>query len=127
MEKRDIRASDGGTGFDQSGSRSLFSGTDPAQWQLAHHAIGRYQMLKDSTHVEGTVQALARLREEHERKATLLQRIVGGFTGRAASPGFVILLTAILLAWIGVNSAKSLSMNRPSSGCRAPSPWLPCT
>jgi uncharacterized membrane protein len=89
------------------------SGTGPAQWQLAHHAIGRYQMLMDSTHVEGIVQALARLGEEHERKATLLQRIVGGFTGRAASPRFVILLTAILFSWIGVNSALLLLGKKP--------------
>jgi uncharacterized membrane protein len=61
-------------------------------------------MAQDSTHVEGTVRALAQLRDEHERKATSLQRAMDRLTGRAASPGFVILLTGILVIWIGANS-----------------------
>jgi uncharacterized membrane protein len=63
------------------------------------------QMTKDSTHVEGTVRALAEFRREHEREATTLQRIMGRLTGGAASPGFIILLTAILIFWIALNSA----------------------
>jgi uncharacterized membrane protein len=62
-------------------------------------------MAKDSTHVEDTVRALAELRQEHERKATTLQRVMGRLTGGAASPGFIILLTAILIFWIAINSA----------------------
>jgi uncharacterized membrane protein len=70
-------------------------------------------MANGSTHVEGTVRALAQLRDEHERKATPLQRIVSGLTGRAASPGFVFLLTAILLLWMGVNSALFFLGKKP--------------
>jgi uncharacterized membrane protein len=70
-------------------------------------------MAKASTHVEGTVQALAQLRDEHERKATPLQRSMDRFTGRAASPGFVILLTAIFICWIGVNSALLFVGKKP--------------
>jgi uncharacterized membrane protein len=70
-------------------------------------------METDSTHVEGTVRTLARLREEHDRKATALQRVMGRFTGRAASPGFVILLTAIVIVWISVNSTLVLLGKKP--------------
>jgi hypothetical protein len=63
------------------------------------------QMAKDSTHVEDTVRALAELRQEHERKASTLQRVMGRLTGGAAGPGFIILLTAILIFWIAINSA----------------------
>jgi uncharacterized membrane protein len=70
-------------------------------------------MAKDSTHVEGTVRTLAQFRDEHERKATMLQRFMGRLTAQAASPGFVILLTAILISWIGMNSALLLLGKKP--------------
>jgi uncharacterized membrane protein len=73
----------------------------------------RDHMAKASTHVAGTVQALAQLRDEHERKASPLQRLMGRFTRRAASPGFVILLTAIFIFWIGVNSALLFVGKKP--------------
>jgi uncharacterized membrane protein len=73
----------------------------------------RDHMAKASAHVEGTVQALAQLRDEHERKATPLQRLMGRFTRRAASPVFVILLTAIFIFWIGVNSALLFVGKKP--------------
>jgi uncharacterized membrane protein len=60
-------------------------------------------MKNDSKHVEGTVRALAQLRDEHERKATLVQRFIGRLTTRAASPGFIIVLTAILIFWVVAN------------------------
>ena len=90
------------------------------------------QMAKDSTHVEDTVRALAELRQEHELKATTLQRVMGRLTEGAASPGFIIFLTAILFFWIVLNSALFFlgikqSMRRRSSGCRAAYPWRPCT
>jgi hypothetical protein len=38
-----------------------------------------------STHLDDTAQAIARLRPEHDRKATPLQRIVDDLTKRAGS------------------------------------------
>jgi uncharacterized membrane protein len=70
-------------------------------------------MAKDSTHAESTLQTLAQLRAEHERKATSLQRVMGRLTGRAAGPGFVIFLTAIVVVWIGVNSALLFLGKKP--------------
>jgi uncharacterized membrane protein len=66
-----------------------------------------------STHIQDAVQAIARLRVEHDRKTTPLQRIVGGLTGRAGSPEFVVLLTFVLVAWIGLNSALLFLGRRP--------------
>ena len=53
-----------------------------------------------STHLDDTAQAISRLRTEHDRKATPLQRIVDDLTGRAGSPAFAIVLTIVLdIAW----------------------------
>jgi uncharacterized membrane protein len=41
------------------------------------------------------------------------ERFVGRLTGRAASPKFVMLLTAILIFWIGMNSALLFLGNKP--------------
>jgi uncharacterized membrane protein len=68
------------------------------------------------THLDDTVQAIARLRAEHDRKATPLQRVVEGLTGRAGSAGFVVLLTLILVLWIGLNSTLLLLGRRPLDG-----------
>ena len=54
-------------------------------------------------HIEDTVQAIARLRAEHDRRATPLQRTVDRFTARAGSPEFVILLTFLVASWIVSN------------------------
>lgn len=66
-----------------------------------------------STQIDHSVQAIARLRAEHDRQATSLQRIVGGLTGRAGSPGFVVLLTLILVSWIGLNCLLLLFGRKP--------------
>jgi uncharacterized membrane protein len=54
-------------------------------------------------HIEDTVQAIARLRAEHDRRATPLQRTVDRLTARAGSPGFVVLLTILVVSWIAMN------------------------
>jgi uncharacterized membrane protein len=61
-----------------------------------------------STHLEDTFQAIARVRAEHNRKATLLERIVDKLTGRAGRPGFVVFLTLVCVSWIGLNSVLLL-------------------
>jgi uncharacterized membrane protein len=78
------------------------TGARDAGWDIATE---QDHMAQDSTHIEGTVKALARLRDEHEQKASSLQRIMDRFTQRAASPGFLISFTGILIFWAGVNSA----------------------
>jgi uncharacterized membrane protein len=66
-----------------------------------------------STHVDDTVQAIARLRADHDQKATPLERMVDRLTGRAASPGFVVLLSLVLVSWIGLNTILLLIGRRP--------------
>jgi uncharacterized membrane protein len=58
---------------------------------------------RSPAHIEDTVQAIARLRTDHDRRATPLQRMVDRFTARAGSPGFVVLLTLIVVLWIIFN------------------------
>jgi uncharacterized membrane protein len=65
------------------------------------------ETLTQSTHLEDTFQAIARVRAEHNRKATLLERIVDKLTGRAGRPGFVVLLTLIIVSWVCLNSGSS--------------------
>jgi uncharacterized membrane protein len=66
-----------------------------------------------STHVDDTVQAIARLRADHDQKATPLERTVDRLTGRAASPRFVVLLSSVLVSWIGLNTILLLIGRRP--------------
>jgi uncharacterized membrane protein len=54
-------------------------------------------------HIVDTVQAIARLRAEHDRRATPIQRTVDRFTARAGSPRFVVLLTFLVVSWILLN------------------------
>jgi uncharacterized membrane protein len=66
-----------------------------------------------STHVDDTVQAIARLRVDHDQRATPLERTVDRLTGQAASPGFVVLLSLALVSWIGLNTILLLTGRRP--------------
>jgi hypothetical protein len=66
-----------------------------------------------SAHVDDTVQAIARLRADHDQKATPLERTVDRLTGRAASPRFVVLLSLVLVSWIGLNTILLLIGRRP--------------
>jgi uncharacterized membrane protein len=55
------------------------------------------------THIEHTVEAIARLRAEHDQRASPLQRTLERLTARAGSPGFVVFLTILVAFWIGLN------------------------
>jgi uncharacterized membrane protein len=65
------------------------------------------------THIEDTVQAIARLRAEHDRGASALQRMVERFTARVGSPGFVVVLTILVGSWIGLNCFYLALGNKP--------------
>ena len=54
-------------------------------------------------HIEDTVQAIARLHAEHYQQSTRLQRIVDRMTALVGRPGFVGLLTLVVLAWTLAN------------------------
>jgi uncharacterized membrane protein len=75
-----------------------------------------------STHVDDTVQAIARLRADHDQKATPLERMVDRLTGRAASPRFIVLLSLVLVSWIGLNTILLLIGRRPLD--EAPFFWM---
>ena len=66
-----------------------------------------------STHIDDTVQAIARLRADHDQKATPLEWTVARLTGRAASPRFVVLLSLVLVSWVGLNTILLLIGRRP--------------
>ena len=55
------------------------------------------------THVEDTVQAIARFHAAHEADASPLQRLIERLTRRAGRPAFIALLTALILCWIALN------------------------
>jgi uncharacterized membrane protein len=54
-------------------------------------------------HIEGTVQAIAKLHAEHYQQSTSLQRIVDRMTALVGRPGFVGLLTLAVLVWVLAN------------------------
>jgi uncharacterized membrane protein len=51
-------------------------------------------------HIEDTVQAIAKLHAEHYQQSTPLQRIVDRLTALVGRPGFVGLLTLVVLVWV---------------------------
>jgi uncharacterized membrane protein len=57
------------------------------------------------THVEDTIQAIARFHAAHEADASPLQRLIEQVTRRAGRPAFIALLTALILCWIALNLA----------------------
>ena len=54
-------------------------------------------------HIQTTVEAIARLHDEHRRGATTSQRLVDRLTASVGRPRFVVLLTFAVLAWTGGN------------------------
>jgi hypothetical protein len=81
-----------------------------------------------STHIEDTVQAIARLRADHNRGATPPQRRVDHLRRTQAVPGSLSYLPcswplgsrSILSSW---SLASNRSTNCHSFGCRVPSLW----
>jgi uncharacterized membrane protein len=65
------------------------------------------------THIADTVQEIARLRAEHDRRASPLQRTVERFTATVGSPGFLVFLTILLASWIGLNCVSLALGNKP--------------
>ena len=55
------------------------------------------------THVEDTVEAVARFHAAHEADASPLQRLVERITRRAGRPAFIALLTASVVSWMALN------------------------
>jgi uncharacterized membrane protein len=63
------------------------------------------------THIEETIQAIARLQAEHRRNATPLQHAVERLTAFIGRTTFVGGLTVVLLLWVGGNiSAAQLHL-----------------
>ena len=54
-------------------------------------------------HVEDTVQAVARFHATHDADAAPLQRLIERLTRRAGTPGFLVLLTLSVIAWMSFN------------------------
>jgi uncharacterized membrane protein len=54
-------------------------------------------------HVEGTVEAIATLHAEHYDGSTPLQKAIDRATSKAGRPGFVALLTVVVVGWMAVN------------------------
>jgi uncharacterized membrane protein len=55
------------------------------------------------SHVEDTVQAVARFQASHDADAGTLQLLIERTTRRAGSPTFIALLTVLVIGWIALN------------------------
>ncbi len=64
-------------------------------------------------HVEDTIQAVARFHATHEADATRLQRLIERLTGRAGRPAFLVLLTLLVVGWMGLNLGLIAAGRRP--------------
>ncbi|MBA2724621.1 MAG: DUF1003 domain-containing protein [Sphingomonas sp.] len=65
------------------------------------------------THVEDTVQAIARFHATHEADASPIQRLIERVTRRAGRPAFITLLTVLVLSWIALNLGVMAFGRRP--------------
>ena len=81
-------------------------------------------MTRAPSHIEDTVQAIARLRVEHDRRASPLQRTVERLTARAGSPSFAVCLTVLVASWIGLNCVLLGLGKRPID--EPPFYWMQC-
>jgi uncharacterized membrane protein len=52
-------------------------------------------------HVEEAVRSIGQLHADHEKRLTPFRRAVEHMTGLLGSPTFIVLLTCVLVAWVG--------------------------
>jgi uncharacterized membrane protein len=64
-------------------------------------------------HIEGTVQAIAKLHAEHHERATPFQKFTEDLTDRAGRPNFMVLLMVAVAGWIALNLAMVGLGRRP--------------
>jgi uncharacterized membrane protein len=74
------------------------------------------------SHVEDTVQAVARFQASHDAAASTLQRLIERTTRRAGSPTFIALLTVLVIGWIAFNLGLIVFGHRPID--KPPFFWL---
>jgi uncharacterized membrane protein len=65
------------------------------------------------THVEDTVEAIARFQAAHEADASPIQRLIERATRSAGRPVFIALLTGLVVAWIAFNLGLIASGQEP--------------
>jgi uncharacterized membrane protein len=74
------------------------------------------------SHIEDTIQTLARLHADHHQAATPVERRVARITARLGRPTSLAVLTVIVAGWIGFNlAAASLGLGAVDP---PPFPWL---
>jgi uncharacterized membrane protein len=64
-------------------------------------------------HIAETIAAITRLHAEHHQNATLLQRAVDRMTALLGRPGFIGLLTVIVVGWMSLNLLATALRYRP--------------
>jgi uncharacterized membrane protein len=64
-------------------------------------------------HIEETIRSIDRLHAEHRRDATPLQRAVDGMTTLLGRPGFIFMVTAAVVLWVGGNLLAAAFGQRP--------------
>jgi uncharacterized membrane protein len=74
------------------------------------------------SHVEDTVQAIARPHAEHYENATPFQKIIDGLTARSGRPEFVGILTFVVLGSMAANFLLLRLGYRPLD--EPPFPWM---
>ena len=73
-------------------------------------------------HIESTVEAIAHLHSEHQRRATSFQRSIEHLTARVGRPSFIAWLTVAVVGWVALNLAMlALGLHALD---KPPFPWL---
>ncbi|MGZ3272999.1 MAG: DUF1003 domain-containing protein [Caulobacteraceae bacterium] len=64
-------------------------------------------------HIEQTIETIAELHRQHQRRATPSQKVVAQLTAAASQPRFVGLMTLVFVLWIGANGFARLAGYAP--------------
>ncbi len=74
------------------------------------------------SHIEDTVKSIAKLHAEHYERSTFSERLMARITVLLSLPGFLAVLTVIVIAWVGGNLLSfrlyHVALDYP------PFPWL---
>jgi uncharacterized membrane protein len=74
------------------------------------------------SHIDGTVQAIARLQNEHHQEASSIDHAIDRATAAIGKPASLAVMTLIIFGWIGANTVMPLFGKVPFDP--APFSWL---
>jgi uncharacterized membrane protein len=87
-------------------------GVFPLETKKGNLIVG-YEAELLPSHIEETIHSIAKLQASHQEQASPLQRAVNRITAFVGHPRFLLLITAAILLWAGLNLALQFAGSQP--------------